>query len=366
MRFKVLGTSALMMLMITGCGEQQQAAPAVAPAPEVGVQVIKPEKLTISERYAGKTAALSKVSVVPQVSGVITKVHIKEGQNIKRGQIMFEIDSQPFEAEVLRQQSNLKQAEAGLALAEVKYEMSKGLAGSNAMSKLDAEQIKVNRDVAEAALAAAKASLVQAQLSLHKSKVPAPIEGVVGITKFDVGDLVGTAQGPIVDIVANGQIEVYTQIGEKEHFKSVAKKLKNQEVIPDTIELELADGSMYNHTGTINFIGSEISAGTVTYRVLFPNPDGLLLGGQNVTLVATAGKAKDFHYIPQMAVMEDQLGRFIYVVGKDNIVAKRVVKLGKRYGVNWIVEDGLQDGEKVIVSGILKAKVGQAVTPVEE
>ena len=365
MRFKVLGLSTLMMFVVAGCGEQQ-ATKQVAPAQEVGVQVIKPENIKISERYSGKTEALSKVSVVPQVSGVITKVHVKEGQNVKRGEVMFEIDPQPFEAEVLRQEALFEQAQASLALAEVKFEMSEGLAGSQAMSKIDAEQIKVNRDVAAAALASANASLVQAQLSLKKSKVPAPIEGVVGITKFSVGDLVGTAQGPIVDIIANGQIQVYTQIGEKEHFASVAKKLKNQEIIADTLELELADGSMYNQTGKINFIGSEINAGTVTYRVLFPNPDGLLLGGQNVTIIATAGKASSFHYVPQKAVMEDQQGRYVYVVGKDNVVTKRVIKLGKRYEMNWIVEDGLQDGEKVIVSGILKAKVGQTVTPVEE
>ncbi|QBY03955.1 efflux RND transporter periplasmic adaptor subunit [Thalassotalea sp. HSM 43] len=366
MRLKVLGFSTLIAFVMAGCGEQQQAATQAAPAPEVGVQVIKPENLTFTERYAGKTATLEKVSVVAEVSGVITKVHVKEGQHVERDQLLFEIDASPFEAEVLRQKALMKQAEANLALAQVKYDMSKSLQDSNAMSKIDAEQVKVNREVAAAALASANASLVSAELALKKAKVLAPIAGNTGIMTYSVGDLVGPAQGPVVDIVGTGEIEVYSQIGEKEHFEHVSELLRDKQRVPDTLELELADGTMYEHTGVINFKGREVKDGTVTYRVVFPNPDGLILGGQNVTIVATAGKQSTVHYVPQKAVMEDQLGRFVYVVGEDNVVEKRVVDMGNRYGMNWVVKDGLQDGEKVIVSGILKAKVGQAVSPVEE
>ncbi len=369
MRFIAIGISllALVSMLVTGCDEQPQKVEKAAP-PEVGVMHIKYEKLNAVNRYPAITASLSEIEVIPEVSGVMTAMHVEEGQAVKRGDTLFELDSQPFEAEVLQQKGNTKQAEAALALAEVKHKMSSKLSGSNAISKLDAEKIEVDRNIAAASVASAQASLLKAELQLKKSKVSTPIDGVIGMTHADVGDLIGPAKGSVLEITANKIIEVYTQINEQEYFDYLRAVRDDKTILPDTLELELADGSIYEHTGEIDYVSSKVSttSGTITHRVVFPNPDGQLLGGQNVTLLATAKKAGSVFFVPQKAVQEDQSGRYLLAVDKSNIVNKKYVTLGARVELKWIVEKGLDEGDVIIVSGILRAKAGQAVTPVDE
>lgn len=368
MRFKAFGIYSLLVLLLSGCGEQQQKAAVKAPPPEVGVLTMQYEKLNLSLEYPGKTEAMSTVSLSAEVRGKIIANNIVEGANVKRGQILLQMDPKPFEAKVANAKSNLEQAKAEVALARVKNDMSESLASENVLSKLDAEQVRVDLDVAKAAMAAAQASLVSAELNLKKTNISSPIDGVVGLTEVSVGEIKGPLSGSLVEITANQFVQVYSQIGEKEHFENMLKLQKQTASQISVLELELPNGTLYEHKGQLDYIGNEVSptSGTVTYRLIFPNPDGLLLSGQNVTIIATDKRKSKFFSIPQKAVQEDQSGRYVLIVGDKNIVAKRYVTLGDRFVSNWIVKEGLSEGDSIITTGILRAKPGQPVTPVSQ
>lgn len=368
MRFKVLGISSLLVLLVTGCGEQQKKAAVQAAPPEVGVKSMQYEKLNLVAKYPGKTEAMSIINLSTEIRGKIIESNAVEGANIKRGQVLFRMDPKPFEARVARAESALEQAKAEVSMANVRNDMSESLASENVLSKLDSEQVRADLEVAKAAMAAAKATLLSAKLDLKKTKIVSPIDGVVGLTDVSVGEIKGPLSGPLVEITANQFVQVYSQIGEKEHFENMLQLQERSASEITTLQIELPNGQIYDHEGQLDYIGNEVSptSATVTYRLVFPNPDGLLLTGQNVTVVATNKRKSKFFAIPQKAVQEDQSGRYVLVVDDKNIVNKRYLVLGDRFESNWIVKEGLSEGEFVITSGILRAKPGKPVTPIKQ
>ncbi|TKB43924.1 efflux RND transporter periplasmic adaptor subunit [Thalassotalea mangrovi] len=367
MRFSCVALVLTISVLAAGCEKKQQEVKQ-APPPEVGVMEIKLEKLNMSHRYAAKTASLSSVEIYPEVSGRIVERFVVEGQEVKRGDKLFKIDDEPFKAEVARQKGAVARALAAVELAKTRYDMSLALAEEEVLSKLDTKRVKVEYDQAKAALATANAALQAAEVQLLKTDVVSPIDGMAGITKVKRGDMVDPDLGWMIEIIANDAIEVYSQVGAQRHFDIVSKLKGTKAEKISVIELELPNGDIYEHEGKLDYIGHEVSesSNTVTYRVVFPNPDGVLLGGQNVTLIATDRKSTKSITIPQKAVQEDQVGRYVMAVDDDNVASKKHLKLGDRVGTDWIVEEGLEEGDRIIVSGILRAKEGQPVTPVAE
>ncbi|QDP02500.1 efflux RND transporter periplasmic adaptor subunit [Thalassotalea sp. PS06] len=357
----------LSLLLLSACEKKQQEAKA-PPPPEVGILEINVEKLNVSHRYAAKTAALSSVEIYPEVSGRVVERMVVEGEEVKRGDPLFKIDDQPFKAEVAKQKGAVARALAAVELAKTRYDMSVALAEEEVLSKLDTKRVKVEYDEAKAALATANAALQAAEVQLLKTEVVSPIDGIAGITKVKRGDMVDPDLGWMIEIIANDSIEVYSQVGAQRHFDIVAKLKGTKAEKISVIELELPNGDIYEHPGKLDYIGHKVSerSNTVTYRVVFPNPDGVLLGGQNVTLIATDKKSTKSIMVPQKAVQEDQVGRYVMTIDKDNIASKRHLKFGSRVGTDWVVEEGLKPGDRVIVSGILRAKEGLPVTPVVE
>ncbi|MEW6997857.1 efflux RND transporter periplasmic adaptor subunit [Colwelliaceae bacterium BS250] len=369
MRVKVFGIYSLLVLFVSGCGEQQQQKAAVKAAPpEVGVLSMQYEKLNLVAKYVGKTEAMSEININSEIRGKIIVNSVVEGANVKRGQVLFKMDPEPFEAVIANAESLLIQTKSQVALAKVKYNMSLSLAKENVLSKLDAEQIKVNLDIAKAEMAAAQASLVSAELDLKKTSITSPIDGVVGLTKVNVGEIKGPLSGTLVKITANQFVQVYSQIGEKEHFENMLELQERTASEISSLEIELPNGKIYEHEGQLDYIGNEVSptSGTVTYRLLFPNPDGLLLSGQNVTIIVTDKRKSKFFSVPQKAVQEDQSGRYVLVVDENNIVNIRYLTLGDRFESNWIVKEGLNEDDLVITSGILRAKPGSPVSPIKQ
>ncbi|WP_440876347.1 efflux RND transporter periplasmic adaptor subunit [Thalassotalea sp. PLHSN55] len=356
-------------LALAGC---EQGAKKTAPqqkAPEVGAVEIKSETVKLTGRLQGRIEPTAKVMLMAQVSGVITDIKVQEGDKVKKGETIAIIDREPYKAAVNQQESLVKQAESALDLAEVKYSMAKMLAGKEVLSDLDQEQVKVDRDVASAALATAKANLESARINLERSIVVAPFDGVVGEFQREKGDLVGPLAvgtfGGIVHITANDNVQVYAQLDEKQHYEFMRRQ-QEEGFVPDLLEIELPDGTRYDYTGKLDYIGTEVSktTGTVTYRAQFPNPKGLLLGGQNVGILITVAKPEKLVLIPQAAVQEDQVGRYVYSLDETNVVKKTYISVGERVGENWAVSKGLVEGDKIIVNGLLKAKPGKQVAPV--
>ncbi len=354
-------------LALVGCEKSTKVAKQQV-APKVGVMEVAPQKIKKSSKFLGRVEPLARVKVRGQTQGIIIAKHFSEGQKVKKGDLLFEIDPLPYEATLLQQESLLKQAESALSLAKVKFAMARSLAGKNVLTDLDQEQVKVDRDVAEAAVATSKANVENARIQLQRTKIYAPIDGVTGEFKKNVGDLVGLlGVSGVVDIIANDHIQVYGQLDEKTHFKFSQRK-NSENFVPDTLEIELPDGTKYDYTGKLNYIGADVSktTGTITYRVVFPNPEGYLLGGQNVNIIVTRKAETETILIPQSSVQEDQIGRYVFTLNADNVVQKTYVTLGGRVGTNWEVVKGLNTADKLIVTGLLKAKPGRNVTPVFE
>ena len=367
-RFLSLSSLLLSLVLLAGCeGATDKVAP-VATAPEVGVKVVKLEGLNMTNRYPGTTRPLSTIEIIPEVTGIVIGVSGKAGRAVKKGDVLYTLDPEPFEAEVQRAESALQQSESALTLANVEYKMSRSLAEKQVISQLDAQRKESDREMAEAAMATAKADLLKARLQLEKTKIVAPMDGETGITNVKVGSLVNAGKDVMLKLTANQTIEVFTQVNEREHFRYVRSLVEDKAAPPADIELEMIDGSIYPHKGKINFIDNKVSpdSGTVTYRFIFPNPDGMLLGGQSVTILSTSTLSLPSIVIPQSAVQEDQSGRYVLVVDKDNIVSKRLLTMGERVVDQWIVESGLKEGDRIVVSGLLRAKAGKPVTPVEE
>ena len=336
-------------------------------APEVGIMEITPVQKNLSARYQGRVKAIARVNIIPELSGRVIGNHVREGKHVKRGDLLFEIDPAPYAAVVEQMISTVEQARSSLNLVNVKFKMSESLSRKGALSQLDREQIKVEKELASAELVKSEANLSEAKIKLKKTKIYSPIDGTAGVFLGDVGDFVSPAKGTVLTVIADQVVQVYAQIGEKQH-SLLSLLMKSENYTPDILQLELADGSIYPYEGKLDYIGTHISetTGTITYRLMFSNPEGALLDGQMVTIIATDIKPTRIILIPQKAVQEDQQGRFVYVFDDNNIVSKKYVTLTDRFKELWTVSKGLVQGERIIVSGILRAKPGSPVKPIVE
>ncbi|WP_448211558.1 efflux RND transporter periplasmic adaptor subunit [Colwellia sp. MEBiC06753] len=358
------GISILLALTVTACSEQKIAAPQ-ASIPEVGVITLAYDNLKRQARFPGVVNALSTINIVSEVTGIIKSINFEEGQMVEKGDVLYAIDDSTLKANVMQAQGLLEQANAALDIAEVKLKMANSLAGKEALSVIDAESIKADHAKAFANKATAVAALEAAKVLLSKATIRAPISGQVTISKPGVGETVHPDYGPLTTVVSNDNVEVYVEVDAKIHFAVKEKELAGEQALPGLINVELADGSLYDQPGRINYIGNQVSAstGTITYRVLFPNPDKRLLTGQRVIIVTTAANVEQVLSVPQSAVQEDQVGRYLLKVNDENIVEKAYAEFEQRVDDKWIIAGGVNEGDVIVVEGILKARVGSAVQP---
>lgn len=353
---------------LAGCGADEKTQPTPPAPPEVGISVAQAQDFRETDRYPGQVRAVTDISITPEISGKLTAVKVTDGLKVTQGEVMFEIDPLPFEAEVTRQRQLLEQARAALSIAETRQAMAERLSSSEVLSRLEVEEIKVVYETARAAEATAAAGVLSAELNLSRARIAAPTEGTVQEVKVAVGEFVSPLGGAMTTLVADGLMEVYTEVPVDEVLERRKALIENPDLIGDQITLELDDGSEYQHKGKLAFASDRVSPVTnsVTYTVMFSNPDGLLVDGQSVTVVSRASVPEDALLVPQRSVQQDQLGRYIFVLGEGNKAEKAYLELGARVGTDWLVLDGLNAGDKYVTSGILRVRAGQPVNPVEE
>lgn len=359
---------ALGLMAVTACSGEKAAAPPAAVPPEVGVAVAQARDYREARRYPGRVRALKDIAIVPEISGRLTAIHVEDGATVAAGDLLFEIDPLPYEAELQRQKQLLEQARASLSIAETRQAMAKSLSRSEALSKLELEEINVGYQTAKAAEATAAAGLLAAELNLSRARIKAPTDGVIQEIPVDVGNVLSAGVGVLTSLVVDQQMEVYSEIDTQRAAETARDIAADPELSDRVLVLELEDGSEYPHKGRLNFQSDRVSpvTNTVTIRTVFPNPDGMLFDGQSVSLVARDVVPEQALLIPQAAVQQDQAGHYLLKVGEDNVVAKVYLQLGARTGSEWLVEKGLSPGDTYIVSGILKARPGQPVTPVQD
>ena len=352
-------------LLLTGCGEQKTAAP-TAPAVEVADVVVK--DVPIVREWVGTTDGLVNAKINAQVQGYLIKQNYKEGSFVKKGQVLFEIDPRPFQAALEQAKGELAKDEGILYTNKANLDKIRPLAKVNAVSRKDLDDAIGREASGRAAVQAAKAAVRKAEIDLSFTRITSPIDGIAGISKAQLGDLVGNPGAPELTTVSTlDPIKVFVPLSEQEYMRFIREieAKGNSESKGPNLELILADGRVFPHKGKFYFADRQVDerTGTIKIATLFPNPGNVLRPGQFAKVRALIETQKGALLIPQRAVNELQ-GRFqVAVVGPDNKVDLRWVTVGERTGSLWVIDEGLKPGERVIVEGIQKVKAGIIVTP---
>jgi len=354
--------------LIASCSGGKAAGPP-PPPPSVEVATVIQRDTPIYSDWIATLDGYVNAEIQPRVAGYIIKQNYKEGAVVRKGDVLFEIDPRPIRAALDQARAQLAQAEAGLGKATVDVERDTPLAAARAIaqSQLDTElHAKLG---AQASVLAAKANVEQAELNLEFTKVTSLVAGVAGAARVQIGNLVGPSS--ILTAVSQvDPIKAYFTVSEQV-FIDFHRRFPTQQTVEEQrrrmpLQLVLADGSIYEHIGTISFADREINPATGTIRIagVFPNPNNLLRPGGYGRVRLSVRTVSGALLIPQRAVTELQGSYQVSVVGSDNKVSIRSVTVADRVGNLWIVTDGLKAGDRVIVEGLLKARDGAIVNVV--
>ncbi len=355
-------------VVLPGCSGGKAAAPA-PPPPTVEVATVVQRDTPIYSDWIATLDGYVNAEIQPRVSGYIVKQNYKEGAEVRKGEVLFEIDPRPWQAALDQAKAQVAQAEAALDKASIDVERDTPLAAARAIaqSQLDAElHAKLG---AQASVLAAKANLEQAELNLEFTKVTSLVNGIAGAARVQIGNLVGPSS-ILTSVSQVDPIKAYFTVSEQvfidfhRRFPTQASVEEQRRRMP--LQLVLGDGSIYEHIGTISFADREINPATGTIRVagLFPNPNALLRPGGYGRVRLSTRTVTGAMLIPQRAVTELQGSYQVSVVGSDNKVSTRSVTVADRVGNLWIVTEGLKAGERVIVEGLQKARDGAVVNVV--
>ena len=361
----------LAALVLSGCDSADDAAV----MPILTVEVVDSERrdVPLTIEMVGTTLGAQDVPIRARVEGFLETMNFREGRFVKKGDLLYTIDPQPFQAKLVGAQSGLAGAQTGLAKAEADLGRIRPLAEMKAVSEQDLDSAVAQDAAARAGVRAAEAQVKLAEIELSYTRISAPIDGLIGLTKARPGEFVGREPNPVVlnTLSDIDPIRVRLSISEREYLILARHYLETRdgtERTPDEqpdLELILADGTMHNYSGKASAASQAIDAETGTYTVdaTFPNPRGLLLPGQFARVRAPYRTLEDVVVIPKKSLVELQ-GRYkVYVVTTDNAVEVRDVTLGPATGSDVVIETGLDEGESVIVEGTQKVRAGMIVNP---
>ena len=353
-------TLLIVLAMAVGCKKEQQAAPT---PPEVEVVSVIQKDVPIYSEYVGTADGLVNATIRAQVQGYLIKQNYKEGDLVRKGQVLFEIDPRTFQASLDQANGVLAAQQARWDTATANLKRIKPLAAQNAVSQKDLDDATGTEQAAHAAVIAAQAGVDKAKLDLGFTKVTSLIDGIAGIAKAQIGNLVGPgATEELTTVSTVNPIKIYAQISEQEYMKAMGKQTDARKL---PLQLILADGSIYPHKGEIAFADRQVDVqtGTIKVAALFPNPGNLLRPGQFGKIKVMTEMKTGALLIPQRAVSEVQGRYMVAVIGPENKADIRTVQVGEQIGSDRIISEGLNSGEKVVAEGIQKVKKDQPVTP---
>jgi RND family efflux transporter MFP subunit len=362
----ILFSGVILALFISGCEKPKEQVAASQPTVEV-TEVIQKD-VPVQQEWVGTLDGMVNAQINAQVAGYLVKQNYKEGDQVKKGQLMYEIDPRTFKASLDEAKGNLARQQAVLKTAQLNLARIKRLLPEKAVSVRDRDNAVGHEASAQADVLAAEAAVETAQLALGFTKITSPIDGVAGISKAQLGDLVGpgTPNNQLTSVSQIEPIRAYLGLSEQQYLQ-FAKEKENRggqsESIP--LELILSDNTTYPHGGKFYFADRQVDAGTGTIQVavLFPNPGKLLRPGQYARIRAVIKTIPDALLVPQQAVTQLQTKYQIAVVNDDNTVDIRIVNPGERIDSLWVINEGLRPDDRVIVEGLQKVRQGMKVDP---
>ena len=351
------------LLVLSGCKKGQGRETPYPPTVEA-VEVIRKDVPVYSE-WIASTDGFVNATIRAQIQGYLTKQNYKEGDLVKKGQILFEIDARSFEAVLEQAKGDLAQHQARWETAKANLERIKPLAEEKAISLKDLDDATGAEQVTRAAVIAAQAVVNKAQVDLSFTQITSPIDGIAGIAKAQIGNLVGPGSIEELTTVSTvDPIKVYIPMSEQEYLKHLQNgRGHTQWTMP--LDLILADGRVHPHKGVLAFADRQVDVrtGTIKVAALFPNPGNVLRPGQFARVRAQTLTKKRALLVPQRAVTELQGSYQVAVVGPDNKVDIRPVRVAERVDNLWVIDEGLKPGERVVVEGIQKIQQGMEVNP---
>jgi len=353
---------------LNGCKEDAQKQ-----MPPTGVEVVEAVQQDIVDKvdFVGEVYGYQDISIRARVVGYLEGIHFREGFPVKKGQLLYTIDDQAYVAEVAARQSDVAEAKSQFAKAQSDLKRYKPLAESNAVSKADLDAAQLQYDATLSMVEAAEANLEIAEINLSYTRVHSPIDGIIGKSLSDVGELVGQYPHVVLNTVSKmDQIFVEFFLPENQYLQVVKKMEDQTEIFDETrytknnLELVLADGTVHDHKGHVTFVdrGVNSSTGTILIQTQFDNPAQIIRPGQYAK-VRVPITHENAIIIPQKCVKELQ-GQFsVFIINDENKVETRQIQAGAKIGSLWLVEDGLQPGDKVISEGIQKVRNDMVVNP---
>ncbi len=355
---------AIGFFIFPGCQRKAQDAGALSP-PEVLVAEVVQQDVPVTREWIGTLDGSANAQIRARVQGYLTKQDYKQGTVVKAGDVLFEIDPRPFEAALAEAKAKLAQAQAQQGRTDSEFLKQKELYDKKVTSQRDYDVATQNKLANAANAEAAKASADQAEINLSYTKITAPIDGLAGIAKPGIGDLVGPSTEELTTVSTLDPIKAVFPISEQEYLRAAeALNAKNSEATSAlVVELVLADGSTWPHKGRFSVAGRQVDVrtGTVLIETLFPNPRNILRPGQFARVRAVTKTQKGALLVPQRAVAELQGSYQVVLVGAGNKAEIRPVKVGERVDQMWLIEKGLKPGDRVVVEGIQKVREGMPV-----
>jgi len=358
----------LFALFLLGC-EKKKPMPQI---PEVSVIKIETEEILLTTELPGRTSPYKIAEIRPQVSGIILKRYFTEGSNVKDGEVLYQIDPAQYKAAYDNAKAALSRAEANLQSVKAKYERYQELIKVNAISKQEFDDVKAQYEQTLSEIEALKAQVRNAQINLGYTKITAPISGRIGKSNVTEGALVTAYQAQ--ELTRIQQLDpIYVDIPQStKELRELERRLEEGRLKyagkeQNKVKLILEDGTAYPLEGTLQFkdVTVDPTTGSVTLRAIFPNPKGVLLPGMFVRAVIREGINKKAILVPQQVVFRDTKGNpFVYIVDKENKVQIRPIQVDRAIGDRWLVSEGLQVGEQVIIEGVQRIMPGAQVKPV--
>jgi membrane fusion protein, multidrug efflux system len=357
------GASAIVSGLVLAAACASAAAQQGAPPPAVTVAPVASREVTDTAEFVGRVVAINKVDIVARVPGFIEERTFTEGQEVKKGDLLFRIEQATYKALVDQQLAAVAKARAVEANAVLQLDRGRELGRSLNIPQSTIDQRAADAGTAKADVMVAQAALEQAKINFDYTEIHSPIDGRIGLANYTVGNLVGPSTGSLATIVSHDPIYVIFQASERDVI-AYKRRIAVEGGPHVVVRLKLPDGSFYATPGLTNFL--DIQAGnttdTVAVRAQFSNPDGLLIPGGVVAVTVERGAPKSALLVPQAAVQVDQAGRYVLLVGEDKKVELRRIITGAGQGSDIVVTSGLKQGELIITEGIQKVRPGQVVS----
>jgi membrane fusion protein (multidrug efflux system) len=350
-------------LLLAACDEKKKTA-APPPKPAVGVQPATVKGVSRSFEFVGRIKAVNQVDLRARVEGFLEKIEFREGQDVKAGELLYQVEKVQYQAAVDQAKANLASAQALVINDELQYDRQSQLVKDQFSPQSRVDQLKAALDSDKAKVLQTQAALTQAEVNLGYTDIRAPVDGRIGRTVYTLGNLVNPASGVLATIVSQDPIYVLfpVSVRDLENIRA-ARRQEDGDLAKIDIRVRLPNGDEYPQRGVWNLTDPQVDQRTDTLimRAIIPNPDRRLIDGQFITAIIKQRQEQPRLVVPQAALQIDQSGYYALVVDSDHKVEQRRVQTGPDLGTDVVVTSGVQEGDQVIVDGVQKVHPGQLV-----